>query len=515
MISTKQNIITVLYLIGIGGLLISLPFSNFLMSFFEFFILGTWILELDFKNKIKSFVTNKPALILTSLYILHIAGLLWTSDFNYALNDLRIKLPLLMMPVVLSTGPKIEEKIFNKLLVLFVIAVSAATLICTKIYLFDEYNDIREISIFISHIRFALLICFSIFILLHFIFVNKSFSKTWKIIFSILGLWLLIFIYILNSLTGISVLIITGISVLLYFGFKSHKKNIKIICYLASFSIILFVIAYVHFVSKDFSIKKPINFNNLEKYTAAGNPYVHDTSSYYYENGNLVYIYVNYDELREAWNKRSRLNFDSADAKGNQVKDILIRYLTSKGLRKDAEGVSSLDSCDIKAIEKGITNYLLLNKIPFKQRIYQIIWEYQNYSNTGNPSGHSVMQRIEYCRVACNIIKDNFFIGVGTGDLQKEFNNYYDISNSQLDKKWRLRAHNQYLTMFVAFGVFGFCWFIFTLLYPAIKLKKFNDYFFFVFFVIVALSMLSEDTLETQAGVTFFAFFYSFLLFNR
>jgi hypothetical protein len=36
-----------------------------------------------------------------------------------------------------------------------------------------------------------------------------------------------------------------------------------------------------------------------------------------------------------------------------------------------------------------------------------------------------------------------------------------------------------------------------------------------VFFIIIFMSMLTEDTLETQAGATFFAFFNALLLFGR
>lgn len=36
---------------------------------------------------------------------------------------------------------------------------------------------------------------------------------------------------------------------------------------------------------------------------------------------------------------------------------------------------------------------------------------------------------------------------------------------------------------------------------------------FLYFLLILLLSMLTEDTIESQAGVTFAAFFYSFLLF--
>ena len=48
----------------------------------------------------------------------------------------------------------------------------------------------------------------------------------------------------------------------------------------------------------------------------------------------------------------------------------------------------------------------------------------------------------------------------------------YVATNSKLDVVWRLRCHNQYLAITVAFGFVGLLLFLFYLLYPAIVLKK-------------------------------------------
>ena len=45
------------------------------------------------------------------------------------------------------------------------------------------------------------------------------------------------------------------------------------------------------------------------------------------------------------------------------------------------------------------------------------------------------------------------------------------------------------------------------------KKRKVSD-LFLVFFFIGIVSMLNEDTLETQAGVTFYSFFYALLLWG-
>ncbi len=102
--------------------------------------------------------------------------------------------------------------------------------------------------------------------------------------------------------------------------------------------------------------------------------------------------------------------------------------------------------------------------------------------------------------------------GVGTGDIQDSFNKMYIDTQSKLNPEWRLRCHNQYLAIAVAFGFFGLLIFIFYLVYPAITLRKKLHYLYWPFFLIVLLSFITEDTLETQSGVTFFVFFNTLFL---
>ena len=126
-----------------------------------------------------------------------------------------------------------------------------------------------------------------------------------------------------------------------------------------------------------------------------------------------------------------------------------------------------------------------------------------------------VWQRLEFWRASWGIIKDNMLTGVGTGDMNEAFQQQYDKMKSRLSPDQRWRSHNQFLSIFVGFGIFGLLWFLFAILYPPVALGKFKDFFFLVFFIIAMLSMIPEDTIESQLGVTFFAFFYSFFLFAR
>ena len=141
-----------------------------------------------------------------------------------------------------------------------------------------------------------------------------------------------------------------------------------------------------------------------------------------------------------------------------------------------------------------------------------MIWQVDRFRKGGNPSGHSITQRILYFQAGIAIIKEHFWFGVGTGDVARAFEDYYKNSQSLLDQKWRLRAHNQYITFILTFGIFGFLWIVFSLIYPVFLEKKWGDYFFVIFFIIGFLSMINEDTLETHTGNSFFSFFYALFL---
>jgi O-antigen ligase len=84
---------------------------------------------------------------------------------------------------------------------------------------------------------------------------------------------------------------------------------------------------------------------------------------------------------------------------------------------------------------------------------------------------------------------------------------------SQLKPEWQRRSHNQFLSIMVGFGVFGLMLFLFCLIYPPLKMNSLRDFRFAYFFLIIIMSMIVEDTIESQDGVTFVAFFFAFLLF--
>lgn len=498
-------------------LVIGMPTSTFLTSLPEIILAANWLLEGGLIAKMKRLWNNKPALLLCSFFLLHLIGLVYTSSagMDYGMEDVRKKLPMLLLPLVFATSYSITEKEKKIILLCFMLAVTFVTIQGTYLLVTHQLSDIHEISPYVDAVRLAMMIVLSIFLMMHYVFSNKW---SWRsLVLVAWSLWFFIFLFIMQSLTEVIVLLALSIIVLVYKAFviiKHHKVILGVGVFL--FAALAFggSAAYLfHFHNRYFGKPEQLNFSKLDRATTAGNPYVNDTASYYTENGHYVNMYVCWPELKKAWEVRSKVPFDSNDLPGNPVKYTLIRYMASKGLRKDSAGMSQMTNQDIHAVEIGMPNCTFSSLTSMPYRIYQVMWELEDYRHGGNPSGHSFTQRLEFWKAASLIIKSHPIAGVGTGDVRIAFAKQYNDMHSRLKDQYRLRSHNQWLEIGVAFGFIGLLWFLASLFYPAFKTGKIYTFAYFIFWAILMISICTEDTLETQAGATFYAFFNAFFLF--
>ncbi|MCB2219968.1 MAG: O-antigen ligase family protein [Bacteroidetes bacterium] len=502
-----------LYLLFLLLLVVSLPFARFGMSVAQFGLLGLWFLEGEFKRKIQDLMHSKAALVLISFYVLHMVGIIYSNDLEYALKDLRIKLPLLFLPVVFATSPRLRKQNMDLILKVYIVSVLVATLISLYISLTRDIKDFRELSPFISHIRLSLNVCLAFFFTMY--FAHKKYQG--KIVYQLglvgISIWLVAFLVMIESATGIIILIVTGFFLLLYAFILERHITQKIAALVFIIAIPVMVTYYLNQTIKQYFVPQNDSLEMIDRETAQGNPYWHDTINQPVENGSRIGLYICEQELRKEWNLRSELDYDGPDKKGQDLKYTLFRYMNSKGLRKDAQGMQQMNSNDIRNVEKGIANVAYTRKFSLKSRLYKIFWEYQVMQQGLNPGGHSVIQRLEYWKASLGIISDHLIFGVGTGDVRNAFTNEYQSNQTVLAPQYQHRAHNQFLAVFVAFGLIGFICFVTSLIYPPLILRKFFTYHYFVFWITMVISMLVEDSLETQVGVTLFAFFNTFLLF--
>lgn len=535
------------YIFGLFLIIVSLPFSKFLLSVGQFWVLGSWALEridqqrflryftapvplrrklfafpfllrLFFDSVLRGFKAlrnNKVAWIIMSFYVLHTIGLIYTSDFGYAFKDLRTKAPMFILPLFIAASEGFGRKGFYRFLMVMILTLLCVTLVNTWNLAHGEYVDLRDVSRFSSHIMLGLMIAMGLFVAGFFIFRKTVLPLYLRLLLVPLSLWFFTYLVLTKSLTGLAVFITVLIVFFIIMIFQSRNKWMKAGMTLLILAAIVSLSVYLRNIIQDYYRVNPIDLTKLDTITPDGNRYFHNPSNGILENGNFVWIYVQWDELREEWAKRSHLHFDSLDQKQQPVSYTLIRFLASKGLRKDAGGVRSLTDDEVTAIEKGMANEIYMKKFSMRGRIYELLMGYEKYRKTGDPTGSTLMQRLEFWKASAGIIKDHWITGVGTGDMNIAFRDQYEKMNTKLAPDQRWRSHNQYLSVLVGFGIFGLAWFLASILLPPLILQRYHDYFFLVFLLIMMASMISGDTIESQVGVTLFYFWYSFLLFGR
>jgi hypothetical protein len=508
------------YIGGIMLLAASLPLSPFFISVAQIILIINWLAEGKFKTRLQAIRHRRTILFFLLIMAVHFAWLIPTQDFAYAMKDIKIKLPLIILPLILGTGRRLRDSELKMILVIFTAAVITSSFF--SIYRLATVGsmpmyDLRNISVFISHIRLSLLVNIAIFSLLHLLITGLF--QWQRVLRNALWLslaWLILFLFILQSITGIIVFIVTGTLFLLRFSHNFEKEYwyIRTPLFYGMAGFVSLISIYTLAVMLSFS-NKPVSEDQLHTHTLAGNPYVHYPENRQMENSNYVWINICETELKQEWFRRSSLDYDGHDLRGHEIRNTIIRYLASRGLPRDAEGLSQLSETDILNIEHGMANHIYQYNKWLYPRIYQIIWEIDNYRKGGNPSGHSFAQRFEYWKAGFNIIKTNFWFGVGTGDVRNAYVNEYAAGSTRLAPEWQLRAHNQFLTFVISFGITGFLIVMFGMISPFLIEKRETSILAFVFVCIALVSMLTEDTLETQAGATFFAFFYALFIFAQ
>lgn len=486
-----------LHLLGLSGIAFALPWSKVMMSISMMFVVLNLIVEADYANYWKRLKSNRIYWLIIGLVVLHGLAVLWSSNLSYAIHDLKVKLPLLVIPTVLCAKPVTVRKHLHIILLSLL-----SILLITSVYNYISYqqwlgpkfyDDIRGMSLFGSHIRFGLLVSMGVGICLYLIMRFKQ----WALPLVILTAWFTFYTIFSQVISGVVTL--AGV----FFIFAFYQIWIRSKVWAGAFTLVCLTSTVLLgvWLFKPLQVD-PADYPNLESHTKEGNPYTHNFSYVSSETGEPVLIYLCEEELKREWNRRSSVKYGDTDVKGNPIFHTLIRYLSSRKLRKDAAGVNQLSHQDIINIQNGCPT---VNHHGLMARLHGIRFE---LNQPIDPNGHSLLQRLEYWKAGMSIASDNWLLGVGTGDVQDTFDSYYERSQSQLLPKNRKRAHSQFVTVFLTFGIFGLLFFVFLLArFAAFNLK--NRQLLALFFITIAsLSFIFEDTLETQTGVTFFALFF-------
>ena len=501
---------------------IALPFSNFLMSQGAFLLVLAWGLDRwhngpIFRGRSWDFWKSQPLLwAILALFCWQLIGQFWTEDLTQGWRALRIQLPLLAFPLVLITGRWEQRRgleLVQHTLAFAVVAACIGALWAGSSSI--DTVEARDWSPFISHIRFSLMIAFIwSWWLLRAFQTQKPKAGFIALIIGVLGT---AFIWKTASITGAVLMPISALSA--YALYRSERpanrsletpwppKN-------GTIGILGGLLICALLAGASLWPRYP-DASSMKATTDSGEHYLHYPGRCMLENGHHVWTNIAWGELSEAWKERSDLSFEGADGRGQELRMTLLRYMTSLDLMKNKAGVAALNNADVARIESGVPTILEETHSGLQRRWDIVQFEIWNALDGGNPSGHSLVQRFLFLQNAFQVFQNHPVLGVGTGDVPAAIALSYSERNSPLDLDFRLRPHNQFITFLISGGPLSMLlWMTILITLVAVPRTTFSTSPFklaMLASLIIALSCITEDTLETQAGVTFSGFLIGLL----
>lgn len=500
---------------GVAFIALGLPLSTVLMSVGQFVLAAAWLLSPNLRQRAKATFSRPENVMMMGLWAIHALWLFNSADLAYGWHDLQKKLPLLLIPLFLGAGSPLSVAEHGRVLWLFVVACVAGSLAgVADAFVFDGrgLTDRREMSLFVSHIRMSLMVCVAILVIGQQLVDNwRSWPLVQRATVLATGLWLFYYLVLIESFNGYLAFATLCATVGVWGIFNLNNPKWRwswaavVVSLGAASAVYLGNIAKLHYLDRG------TDRSALPEWSASGALFSHYGDQIpQRENGYRVFDHVVMTELEAQWPKRSRIAISGSDKKGQPIRATLMRYLTSKGLTKDSIGVWQLAPTDIEAIERGITNYRFNKWWGVERRFDEALWEVDNYLYTGDPGNSSMLQRMVHAKVGWSVFLDNFWFGTGTGDVATEIKTHYAAHAQGLAEGFWARAHNQFITFLLAFGLFGGLLAIAFVVTPA-WLNR-HCLLYTGFWAVAMVSFFGDDTLETQAGATFYAFFGILLL---
>jgi len=424
-----------------------------------------------------------PWLWLTLLLIWASASLAWSDNIRWGLHQLSILASLFILACAWLTVPLKTKRQLTSWVFCSGALAMAGVLVWGAWRTLDGANLAgRDWTPWTSHIRLSMLVALGMV-------WGDDQPRPWRLAY--LGLWI-VFTAVTGSFTS-ALLLLLALMWSLWDATSERGHRLLAAGFLSGSLILAF--AGMQWLQP---VPLPMSEDELPSHTSWGNPYSHRLERTLSEGEHRVHLFWCESEWERAWESVSNVSLDQQDEHGFTNRDRLPRYLTSLGWPKDGEHILQLTANDVHAIESGATHHVMRTGLMLRMREFKREWEV--WQDGGNPTGHAVFQRLSHWRAGWHAFRKSPLLGHGIGDTPTAMERAYDQHNFELRTGHRHRTHMQHLTWGISTGCPGLVlWFGIWLMWwrqggPANRNAMWGG-------VVLALSCMFEDTLETQAGV--------------
>lgn len=503
---SRQHFHQLFYTAGAGLLLGCLPLSHFAMGLITFLLLLNWIAEWNWREKWERLRANRAGLIFPVLFVGLCLSLIRTDDWNAAGQQLLSNLVIFFGPLIIITSKPFSDKEMRWLYHAFMLGTLIGVVVSLAYWLTHEVREMRNISIFIDHIRFSLCIVLTIVFSVKFLVEKTEKTPAVRYAYAANALLMVAYLFLAQTLTGIVILMVLVLAAIFHLVLRKHfaMRNLAIgglLLILVVFAVNFTVITYRYFHDFDTETESVT--------TSKGNPYYFANDGFI-ENGHRVNDYLCREELEEAWALRSDSSFNT------MIEATLVRYLNSKGLHKDYDAVMSLSEKDIRNVEQKIANVEYTKPFGLKRALYQTYFSITLCRrNPQSVQGSSLMQRLEFWKASWVLVRENWLLGVGLGDQKAALDQQLRSTNFPVSGIHERGCHNQFLTYWLIGGVMLVAYFVFLFVYSFLGMRRRVSFVFVALVLILFCSMLVEDTIDSQTGRLMFSILVPAMLFNE
>ena len=238
---------------GIVVIMVSLLLSRFVLSIgMIILILNALLFSPSLRNDFNKFIADKNFAVITSLFFICLLSGIFSNDFSYFSERMRIKLPFLLLPFAFSVLKPFSEKRFYLLLLFYLFTITVASIgVMVNYFLHyeiftDLYKKAHVMPTPIGHIHFSLMVAFAILVGTHLFLEKKYFKFPFeRIAILVFTLFLIIFIHLLAVRSGLVAFYISLCGYILWKGFSEKKIMLSLLILFTFFSISYLAYKYI------------------------------------------------------------------------------------------------------------------------------------------------------------------------------------------------------------------------------------------------------------------------------
>jgi O-antigen ligase len=146
-----------------------------------------------------------------------------------------------------------------------------------------------------------------------------------------------------------------------------------------------------------------------------------------------------------------------------------------------------------------------------KYRFGTELWHNLNEKSRITNNNQIAEPRIEIWKCGIELIKDAPFFGHGTGDEVLKLRKKYSERGLTVSYQNKFNVHNQYLSFTLKHGILGGLIFIAVFAFFLSLGIKNKDFIYVSFIILLLVAFFSENILDRNKGILFFAFFNTLL----